>query len=154
MLFSINFSLRISTFSLLHQKVVTNHILHHLPEGIEKFGPVHGTWMFAYETFNSWLCRRALGRKHPEATILRTYRVMLPVSWEAKHSTRKSIHKHYLSSTSVCIRAMYISSKIFPHFMLTSCFFTCFEFWFMFLWKVESLQKIPTYLKPHETREV
>ena len=56
-------------------KVVTNHILHHLPEGIQKFGPVHGTWMFAYERFNSWLCRRAMNRKHPEATILRTYQV-------------------------------------------------------------------------------
>ena len=60
MLFSINFSLRISTLSLLHQKVATDHILHHLPEGIEKFGPAHGTWIFAYKTFNSWLCRRAL----------------------------------------------------------------------------------------------
>ena len=51
-LFSRNVSLHISTLSLLHQKVVTDHILHHLSEGIEKFGPVHATWMFAYETFN------------------------------------------------------------------------------------------------------
>jgi len=58
-------------------QVITNHILHHVPEGIEKFGPVHGTWMFPYERFNSWLCRRALNRRHPEATILRTYQVML-----------------------------------------------------------------------------
>ena len=55
--------------------------MHHLPEGIERFGPVHGTWMFAYERFNSWLCRRALSRKHPEATIMRTYQVIIyPVS--------------------------------------------------------------------------
>ena len=66
-------------------KVITNHILHHLPEGIERFGPVHGTWMFAYERFNSWLCRRALNRRHPEATILRTYQVMLSVSFEHKY---------------------------------------------------------------------
>ena len=51
----------------------------------ERFGPVHGTWMFAYERFNSWLCRRALNRRHPEATILRTYQVMLSVSFEHKY---------------------------------------------------------------------
>ena len=45
-------------------------------QGIQKFGPVHSTWMFPYERFNSWLCRRAMSRKHPEATILRTYQVI------------------------------------------------------------------------------
>lgn len=107
MLLSINCILHISMLSSLYPKVVTNHILHHLPEGIEKFGPVHGTWMFAYERFNSWLCRRALSRKHPEATILRTYQVMLPVSCEDNCSRCKSIHRHCLSLTSVCLRAIY-----------------------------------------------
>ena len=58
-------------------KVVTNHILQYMPEEIGQFGPVRSTWKFAYERFNSWLCRRALKRRHPEATILRTYQVMI-----------------------------------------------------------------------------
>ena len=62
--------------NFLSSQVITNHILNHLPEGIEKYGPVHSTWMYAYERFNSWLCRRALNRRHPEATILRTYQVI------------------------------------------------------------------------------
>ena len=44
------------------------HILHHIVDGI-RFGPVYSTWMFPYERFNSWMCRRALNRAHPEATV-------------------------------------------------------------------------------------
>ncbi len=31
--------------------------------------------MYPYERFNSWMCRRALNRRYPEATIMATYRV-------------------------------------------------------------------------------
>jgi hypothetical protein len=51
------------------------HLLHHIPDGLSKFGPVYGTWMWQYERFNSWICRRVLNRQHPEATVLETYRV-------------------------------------------------------------------------------
>ena len=37
------------------------HILHHIMDGIRRYGPVYTTWM----------CRRALNRAHPEATILK-----------------------------------------------------------------------------------
>ena len=51
------------------------HLLHHIARGIELYGPVYGTWMFAYERFNSWMTRRAMNRSRPEATIMETYRV-------------------------------------------------------------------------------
>ena len=73
---------------------MTNHILQHIPEGIGQFGPVHSTWMFAYERFNSWLCRRALNRRHPKATILRTYQVMI--------SSFHAVNKFSVSYTIFC----------------------------------------------------
>ena len=54
---------------------MTTHLLHHIPDGMERFGPVHSTWMYAYERFNSWMARRAMNRCLPEATIMATYRV-------------------------------------------------------------------------------
>ena len=53
---------------------MTTHLLHHIPEGMQRFGPVHSTWMYAYQMFNSWMGRRAMNRL-PEATIMATYRV-------------------------------------------------------------------------------
>jgi len=52
-----------------------HHTLHHMVEGMEHFGPVYGTWMFPFERFKSWMCRRAVNRFRPEATIMETYRV-------------------------------------------------------------------------------
>ena len=49
-------------------------LLHHVP-GIRQFGPVYGTWMFSFERFNSWMCRRAINRAFPEVTVIQTYRV-------------------------------------------------------------------------------
>ena len=48
---------------------------HHIPEGIRRLGPVYGTWMYPFERFNSWMCRRVMNRYRPEATIMATYRV-------------------------------------------------------------------------------
>ncbi|XP_060080696.1 uncharacterized protein LOC132560058 [Ylistrum balloti] len=52
---------------------ITTHLLHHITEGIRKFGPVYGTWMYVFERFNSWLCKRALHMQHQEATVVETY---------------------------------------------------------------------------------
>ena len=52
---------------------ITTHLLHHITDGIVKFGPVYSTWMFVFERFNSWLCQRALNKRSPEATIIETY---------------------------------------------------------------------------------
>ena len=32
--------------------------------------------MYSFERFNSWMCRRALNRAFPEATVMETYHVM------------------------------------------------------------------------------
>lgn len=58
-------------------QTITMHLLHHIPEGIEVYGPVYGTWMYNFERFNSWMTRRALNKCRPEATIIETYRVSL-----------------------------------------------------------------------------
>ena len=62
-------------YTVFYMQVMSLHLMHHIVQGIEWFGPVYGTWMFPYERFNSWMCRRALNRAHPEATIIETYRV-------------------------------------------------------------------------------
>ena len=43
---------------------ITMHLLHLIPDGIATYGPVYGTWMYSFERFNSWMCRRALTRGH------------------------------------------------------------------------------------------
>jgi len=53
------------------------HLVRHVAEGIEQFGPVYGTWMYPYERFNSWLCQRVKNRAYPEATVIETYRVRI-----------------------------------------------------------------------------
>ncbi len=53
------------------------HLLRHIVDGMKAFGPVYGTWMYAYERFNSWLHRRVLNRRFPEATFMETYRVSI-----------------------------------------------------------------------------
>lgn len=63
--------------TLLKIKDITTHLLHHIVDGIKWFGPVYSTWMYSFERFNSWLCKRALNRFRSEATIMETYRVSL-----------------------------------------------------------------------------
>lgn len=57
------------------------HLLHHVVAGIKQFGPVYGTWMYSFERFNSWICRRVLNRAFPEATVMETYRVCTYLDW-------------------------------------------------------------------------
>ena len=52
---------------------ITTHILHHVIDGIRRFGPIYGTWMFVFVRFNSWICKRALYRSHPENSAIETY---------------------------------------------------------------------------------
>ena len=56
-------------------QVIVFHLLHHLPSFIKRFGPVYTFWMYPYERFNSWLARRILNRRYPEATVVETYRL-------------------------------------------------------------------------------
>ena len=55
--------------------VIVFHLLHHLPLFLRRFGPVYGFWMYSFERFNSWISRRSLNRRFPEATVIETYRL-------------------------------------------------------------------------------
>lgn len=55
--------------------VITIHLLHHLPMYLRRFGPTYGFWMFPMERFNSWISRRILNRRFPEASVMETYRL-------------------------------------------------------------------------------
>ena len=59
------------------------HLIRHVADGIEQFGPLYGTWMYPYERFNSWICQRVLNRSSPEATVLETYRVCCLITFIA-----------------------------------------------------------------------
>lgn len=56
-------------------QVIVFHLLHHLPMFLKQFGPVYTFWMYPYERFNSWITRRVLNRRYPEATVVETYRL-------------------------------------------------------------------------------
>lgn len=52
---------------------ITTHLLHHMVDTLKRCGPVYGTWMYAFERFNSWICQRALNMRYPESTVIETY---------------------------------------------------------------------------------
>lgn len=56
-------------------QVISVHLLHHLPMFVKRFGPLYGFWMYPMERFNSWIGRRVLNRRYPEATVMATYRI-------------------------------------------------------------------------------
>ena len=76
---SIQVSYKIYNHIMLKNNIkdISTHLLHHIVNGIKWFGPVYSTWMYSFERFNSWLCRRSLNRFRPEATIMETYRVII-----------------------------------------------------------------------------
>ena len=57
--------------------VIVFHLLHHLQMFVERFGPVHSFWMYAYERFNSWISRRVMNCRYPEGTVVATYRLLI-----------------------------------------------------------------------------
>lgn len=54
-------------FPLCLQNVAT-----HIVSGIRKYGPIYSTWMYMFESFNSWICKRALNMRYPEASVIET----------------------------------------------------------------------------------
>ncbi|XP_028515012.1 uncharacterized protein LOC110239599 isoform X2 [Exaiptasia diaphana] len=56
-------------------QVISLHLIRHIVDGIKIQGPTHSWSMWMYERFNSWISRRVMNRKTPEATIMRTYQV-------------------------------------------------------------------------------
>ena len=59
----------------LSLQVIVFHLLNHLPTFITWFGPVYSFWMYQFERFNSWICRRILNRRFPESAVVETYRL-------------------------------------------------------------------------------
>ena len=55
---------------------ITTHMLVHEPAQLKEKGPAHSRSMFALERFNSIISRRVKSRKHPEASAIRTIRLM------------------------------------------------------------------------------
>lgn len=55
--------------------VISFHLLHHLPMYIRRFGPVYEFHMFPMERFNSWIGKRVMNKRFPEATVLESYRL-------------------------------------------------------------------------------
>ena len=53
-------------------QVIIMHLIRHIVDGMQQFGPVYATWMYGYERFNSWLHRRVTNRRYPEATLMET----------------------------------------------------------------------------------
>ena len=56
-------------------QVIVFHLLQHLPFFVGCYGPIYGFWMYPYERFNSWIARRVTSRRHPESTVVETYRL-------------------------------------------------------------------------------
>lgn len=54
------YSTSLNTHALgISLQVICMHLLHDVVLGTKHFGPVYGTWMFSFERFNRWMCRRA-----------------------------------------------------------------------------------------------
>ena len=76
-LYNLSTIIIVRCYNFIYVKDTTTHLLHHIVDGLMWFGPVYSTWMYSFERFNSWLCKRALNRFRPEATVMETYRVRI-----------------------------------------------------------------------------
>ncbi|CAC5385350.1 unnamed protein product [Mytilus coruscus] len=54
---------------------LTTHLLHHIPEGYNDFGPLYDRWLYPLERANSWITRQILQHGHEESTVMQTYRI-------------------------------------------------------------------------------
>ena len=77
-------------------QVIVFHLLHHLPMFLKRFGPVYTFWMYPYERFNSWIIRRVLNRRYPEATVVETYRL---TEWASFMALSGQLVKGSITST-------------------------------------------------------
>lgn len=57
----------------IHLQNITTHLLHHIPDGLRRTGPVYSSWMYVFERFNSWICKRVQNMRYPEATAVETF---------------------------------------------------------------------------------
>lgn len=55
---------------------LTTHLIHHIVDGLEEFGPVYGRWLFPHERANGWISRQCLRKGVEESTVMETYVVI------------------------------------------------------------------------------
>ena len=53
------------------------HLLHHVPQFLLAFGPLHSYWMFYFERLIHGHVSRLHSRKNPEASMIKAYKVSL-----------------------------------------------------------------------------
>ncbi|CAC5363295.1 unnamed protein product [Mytilus coruscus] len=76
-----------STVVQTYRNLIT-HLLHHIPESYNDFGPLYDRWLYPLERANSWITRQILQHGHEESTVVQTYRCLvdkgptMPVIWE------------------------------------------------------------------------
>lgn len=91
-------------------QVIVFHLLHHLPMFLKRFGPLYAFW---YERFNSWIIRRVLNRRYPEATVVETYRL---TEWASFMALSGQIVEEAISSAEteevVCIPSTTVDLSI------------------------------------------
>ncbi|CAC5376590.1 unnamed protein product [Mytilus coruscus] len=51
---------------------ITTHLLHHISEGYEDYGPLYDRWLYPFERANSWVTRQILQHGHEESTVMQT----------------------------------------------------------------------------------
>jgi hypothetical protein len=56
------------------------HLLHHIPDQLERYGPTRTWWMFHVERFFGWCSRAIHTHNNFEATLMNTYRMNFCVS--------------------------------------------------------------------------
>ncbi|VDI69941.1 Hypothetical predicted protein [Mytilus galloprovincialis] len=59
----------------LSLQTITMHLLHHIPEGFPRYGPLYGRWLFPYERVNCWITRQVLNKHRIESTVMETYAI-------------------------------------------------------------------------------
>lgn len=91
---------------------ITTHLLHHIvPLSIKRFGPVYGTWMFCFERFNSFLCKRSLNKRFPELAAVETYRIFDWVQYMKKTFPEAFIIGNSTSSSTSSTTKNILSSQ-------------------------------------------
>ncbi|CAG2226719.1 unnamed protein product [Mytilus edulis] len=85
---------------------ITTHLLHHIPEGYEDYGPLYDRWLYPLERANSWVTRQILQHGHEESTVMQTYRIY---DWSS-HNILSGEIINYSRQTSLCRLAEKVNS--------------------------------------------
>ena len=88
---------------------ITVHLLEHIVEDIEEFGPAHGRWCFPMERSLCWLARQTRQKHYQESCIMKTYRVSYGVTTFYRRPRSVGVHKKRETSNGLFLNMNYIS---------------------------------------------